>query len=96
MDTKEYLDKLVEFIMENNNEIRENNGKCNFLVFEKIIEYIQIWLGEVVATSKKEIELDNFNNHINEIIAAFENGDYLLMADIFEYELIDEMKSFIA
>ncbi|AYD41455.1 hypothetical protein D4Z93_09260 [Clostridium fermenticellae] len=56
-----------------------------------IIDGMQ-WTAQAVVLTKdlykKEIELDEFNQKLKEVAEAIENEDYILVGDLFEYEVI--------
>jgi len=65
------------------------------------------WIMKVVTLTsdiqKEPIEIKNINEHLESIIDALENEDYILIGDIFNYEIIpildkvhDEIRSIIA
>lgn len=55
-----------------------------------ITEGIQ-WMSDALMVTKdiykQDIDLKNINEKLNEILEAFENGDFILIGDLFQYEL---------
>lgn len=92
----EYLDKLIEGI----NATVElyqggNEGKANDNMID-IIDGLQWLITAIGATSdiqKERVQLNEINEHLSEIISAFENTDYVLLGDLLEYEISPVIKN---
>lgn len=95
MNISEFSDNLIELIKENNEQIRKNSGQFNYSVFYSILEYLEVFIKEVSISDKYKINIERFNEILNEILVAFNNKDFILMSDLFEYELIEEIKKII-
>lgn len=95
MNINEFADNLVKLINENNEEIRKNSGQLNYNLFNSIVEYIDMFIKEVAISDKYKIDIEKFNGILNEILLAFKNKDFILMSDLFEYELIEEIRKII-
>lgn len=69
-------------------EGQENRGG-NLIV--SIAEGIQ-WLSEAICLTSDiqiyPIYFQTMNEKLNEVVKAFENGDYTLIGDLFEYEIL--------
>lgn len=50
------------------------------------------WMSDALIITKdihkQDINLQNMNEKLNEIVEALENGDFILIGDLFQYELI--------
>jgi len=95
VNIKEFAENLVELISINNEEIRNNGGKINTQVFESILEYIQIFMTEAININSNCINVEKFNEILKEILEALKNNDFILMSDMFEYEIIPEINKVI-
>jgi hypothetical protein len=95
MNISEFSDNLIELIKENNEQIRKNSGQFNYSVFYSILEYLEVFIKEVSISDKYKINIERFNEILNEILVSFNNKDFILMSDLFEYELIEEIKKII-
>jgi hypothetical protein len=95
MNISEFSDNLIELIKENNEQIRKNSGQFNYSVFYSILEYLEVFIKEVSISDKYKINIEILNEILNEILVSFNNKDFILMSDLFEYELIEEIKKII-
>lgn len=81
---KEGVEKLVDFI--NNNEI--NNA---YEMIPAIAEGLD-WIIKVITltkeSQKEEIVTSDINDHLDSIVEALENEDYILVGDLFNYEIL--------
>lgn len=89
---KEAIDKIYNYISEG----RENDALVLIPNFTEGIE----WLSEVLVLTKdvhkKDLNIDELNNILKEVIEAIENEDYILVGDLFKYEIygiLDEIQS---
>lgn len=96
---KNGIKNIVELIQEG----KEYEG-INFI--SQVADGID-WVVSVIKLTKdiqkNEIEIEDINEHIEEIIEALENEDYILISDLFNYEILpildrihDEVKTCIA
>ncbi|WP_425448033.1 hypothetical protein [Dethiothermospora halolimnae] len=93
-----YLNKLekgIEDIIERYQDGDE--GQANRMMVEVIdsMGWIIEGINSTGEIQKEEIEVDKINEHLKEIIMAFENRDYVLLGDLLEYEInpiIDDWK----
>lgn len=95
MNISEFADNLVKLISENNEGIRRISGEFNYSVFYSIVEFLEVFIKEVSISDKYKIDIERFNEILNEILVAFNNKDFILMSDLFEYELIEEIRKVI-
>jgi uncharacterized protein YicC (UPF0701 family) len=55
------------------------------------------WLFQVIVRTREiqeePIETDEMNEKLKELIEAFENGDYILVGDLLEYEVLPILES---
>ncbi|WP_252233969.1 hypothetical protein [Clostridium sp. ZS1] len=67
----------------------EDRKGCDLIL--PIAEGIQ-WMSDALVVTKdihrQDIDLENINEKLNEIVDALENGDFILIGDLFQYELI--------
>lgn len=89
---KEAIDKIYNHILED----KENNALALIPDFAEGVE----WLSQVLVLTKdvhkKDLNMDGLNDILNEIVEAIENEDYILVGDLFKYEiyeLLDEVQS---
>lgn len=87
---KDYLYKLENGINNCINFLRESNETEGLKYMSYIIEGLN-WCIEVINltadSNLNNIELEGIEELLQEIIDAMENKDYMLLADIFEYEV---------
>lgn len=95
MNIKEFGNDLIKLIEKNNEHIRQHEALHNYEIFHDIIEYLQIFIEEITKSKGYNINIIKVNEILREILEAFSNKDFILMSDIFEYELIEELKSII-
>lgn len=95
-DFNEYLEKLPTGclkIAEMFREDRVEQGLQNVVNFTEgvnwMIETINLLENEGIKTN---IDLSQVNAFLDEIVSGLENTDYYLVADIFEYELVEYFK----
>lgn len=91
----EYIVKLIAGIDKCIYYIQCGEEYKNGDLMEKIVEGVQ-WLSEVLFYCRKEVNndkyIDSLNENFKEIVNAFENEDYILLGDLFNYELIPTLK----
>ncbi|WP_461613059.1 hypothetical protein [Clostridium sp. Marseille-QA1073] len=93
----EYIDKLKkDGILKLINDVQEGNEEEALTLIPLIADGLQ-WVIEVVEKTKDmQIEKINTNKlleNLGEINTALENEDYILMSDIFEFEIFEELNS---
>ena len=71
--------------------IQEGKEQEAINIVPQVVEGMQ-WIIQVVELSKEaqkeEIQLEGINDHIEELIEAFENEDFVLVGDLFNYEIL--------
>ncbi|NYC70933.1 alkyl sulfatase BDS1-like metallo-beta-lactamase superfamily hydrolase [Clostridium beijerinckii] len=102
----QYLYKLKSGVLELVKLMQEEKEQEAILIIPEIADGID-WITKVIDLTKdvqkEHINLENINEHLETIIEALENQDYILVSDIFNYEIIpildkihDEIKIIIA
>ncbi|WP_250278530.1 hypothetical protein [[Clostridium] colinum] len=84
---KEYINKVNNEIENIINEIRNNNNIDNLLNMLEGISYCI--KGLVIINDSFSIIEDNLKSQLEEILEGVENGDFNLVADIVEYEIVE-------
>lgn len=89
---KQAIDKIFNYISEG----KENEA---FGLIQDFAEGTE-WLSEVLVLTqnvhKKDFNIDRLNDLLKEVVEAIENEDYILVGDLFKYEiyeLLDEIQS---
>lgn len=84
---KEAIDSIFNYISEG----KENNALDLIPDFADGIE----WLSQVLVLTKdvhkKDLNMDGLNDILNEVIEAIENEDYILVGDLFKYEIYEKL-----
>ncbi|ABR36393.1 hypothetical protein [Clostridium beijerinckii] len=87
----EYLYSLKSGVLKLVQLMQEEKEQEAILLIPQISDGID-WIIKVINLTKdvqkRDIELDNINEHLETIIEALENEDYILVSDIFNYEII--------
>ena len=87
----EYLTKLKDGINKIVTLIQEGKEHQAIQIIPSAAEGIG-WVIQAINLTKdvqKEIiDIDDINDFISEIVDAFENEDYILVGDLFEYEIL--------
>ncbi|MBN1057670.1 hypothetical protein FDC27_07115 [Clostridium botulinum] len=89
--TSEYIIQLEKNIEEIVKILQGTEYKEGIKALNSVIEGINLVAIAVENTKelhKKEISLNKLNEKLNEIVQALENEDNILMADLFQYELL--------
>ena len=90
----EYIEKLQAGIETATTYYRQGELSKAYQLTTAIITGMQ-WLldaiGVIKDILKEDIEIDTFKDTCGEIIEAFENTDTVLIADLFEYEIKDQL-----
>lgn len=93
--SSEYLGKLIPGI----NNILEfyrsgNELKANRMIID-VIDGL-LWLTEAFTLTqdiqKEKMDVSCMNEHLSEMLSAFENSDYVLLSDLLEYEVLPILK----
>lgn len=91
---KEAIENIVNLKIEINEAIKyfqggkENSG-CNLIV--SVVEGIQFLRDTLYITydiQKKPISFKTMNEKLKDVVQAFENNDYILVGDLFQYEVL--------
>ncbi|MBU3132164.1 hypothetical protein KPL40_06830 [Clostridium gasigenes] len=88
---KEYIDRLIVGINEAVDYIQYGNEKNGIEMIPLIAEgigYIIDVISFLHIELGKEKTIENLNAQLEEIIEGIENNDYVLMSDIFKYEIV--------
>lgn len=101
IDAYEYIGKLLNGIDKMVNKFYEGNDKegCEILAYaseglEWLVKALELCGDEVDV----KVEIEKLVESISESVQALENEDYILVGDIFNYEIsstLQEMKSVI-
>lgn len=96
---RDYIPKLISAGQELVNNLQSGNEAKAFSAMPQIIEGLE-WAFQAVEGIKKlgkarEIELTDVNSKFNEVINALEVKDYVLLADLFEYEIIPILENWL-
>lgn len=86
----EYMIKLIDGIDTVVGYFQTGEDKKGCDLISHIAEGIQ-WVSEALTATKEihkqDFNLQNMNEKLNEIVEALENGDFILIGDLFQYEL---------
>ncbi|QBD85199.1 hypothetical protein EQG73_08260 [Clostridium tetani] len=95
---KNYIDNLKEGIDSIYNYISEGKENDALSLIPDFAEGIE-WLSQVLVLTKdvhkKDLNMDELNDLLNEVVEAIENEDYILVGDLFKYEIyeiLDELQ----
>lgn len=87
----EYIDKLnngIKIIVE---KIQEGNEYEAIKLIPSVADGID-WLTQTIKVTeevqKEPISIDNLNEQLESLVEAFENEDYILLGDLFNYEIM--------
>lgn len=87
----EYVLKLEAGIAEAARLFKSGNEGQATQMVPYIVDGVE-WLSDAmrltVGIHKKEIHFDEINSNLLEIVEAFNNEDYILASDLFEYEIL--------
>ncbi|SHH20654.1 hypothetical protein SAMN02744040_01216 [Tepidibacter thalassicus DSM 15285] len=92
----EYLEKLIYDIKDTIEFFQNGNeGKGNEMVVEVIQALNDIIEGINITSDiqKEKIEISKINEYLMEMVYALENRDYVLIADLLEYEIIPVLEN---
>ena len=77
------IEKAVEYFQEG-----EDRKGCELIL--PITEGMQ-WMSDALMVTKdihkQDVNLEDMNEKLSEIVEALENGDFILIGDLFQYEL---------
>lgn len=86
----EYIKKLNSAIITLTEYFQSGDYSKGSALTVDIAEGLKWVLDVVILTKdiqKENIEIDEINEKLNEIVIAFENEDYILIGDLFQYEI---------
>ena len=91
----EYMNNLFSGVKHSVELLYSGNESEGFSLIPSICEGIK-WITEVLALTKNENEnldlVDILYEKLVEIIESFENKDYILVADLLNYELLEVLQ----
>lgn len=86
----EYMVKLINAIEETVECFQGGEDRKGCELIPPITEGIQ-WITSALMVTidihKQNIDFQNINDKLSEIVEALENGDFILIGDLFKYEL---------
>lgn len=91
-----YLDNLIKGIEDISELIQAGKEFEAINKIPQIIDGIDYILKAIILTKdihKESIDLGSLNEQLEQIIEAFENEDYILIGDLFNYELLPIMEN---
>ncbi|SNV81558.1 hypothetical protein [Clostridium cochlearium] len=84
---KQAIDKIYNYISEG----KENNAIALIPAFTEGVE----WLSQVLVLTKdvhkKDLNIDGLNDILGQIVEAMGNEDYILVGDLFKYEIYEAL-----
>ncbi|WP_315121939.1 hypothetical protein [uncultured Clostridium sp.] len=87
---KNYINNLKEGIDKIYGYISEGKENMALALIPDAAEGIE-WLSQVLVLTKdvhkKDLDINGLNDILNEIVEAIENEDYILVGDLFKYEI---------
>lgn len=94
----EYMNKLNEGILTAAQYFQNGNYRDALDLTIQITEGIE-WTIKVISLNKnlynEEDKIQELNEKLKETLEAFENGDYVLIGDLFEYEISPIIENYI-
>lgn len=91
---KENIEQTIEKITKTNECFYQQKNQEAIAVLEDTLSSIEKTVGLIYAdeNGKKELDLDGFMQALQEALGAMEDTDYVLMADIMQYDIIDKLE----
>lgn len=87
----EYLDKLKDGINKISIYMQEEKEKEALITITDIIDGIA-WIADVIRLTKSslnsKVDLLELNKFLVEIVEALQNEDFILVGDLFDYEIL--------
>lgn len=87
----DYMNNLKDGIVNLANMIQEGKEQEAITIIPQIVDGIE-WVVQVITLTKEvqknEIGVEALNDQLQEIIEALENEDYILVGDLFNYEIL--------
>ncbi|KYH34808.1 hypothetical protein CLTEP_12730 [Clostridium tepidiprofundi DSM 19306] len=92
---RDYIENLINGIQKAVVFFQSGEEKKGAELLVPIIDGIE-WINEAIIVTKDvhkgKITLDGMNDMLKEIVEAFQNQDFVLIGDLFEYEIIPAIK----
>lgn len=90
----EYIEKLQAAILNATTYYRQGDLSQAYQLTTAIVTGMQ-WLLDAINVTKdilkEELDIEKFRDTCEEVIEAFENTDTILIADLLEYEILDQI-----
>lgn len=87
----DYMNKLKDGIVNLANMIQEGKEQEAITIIPQVVDGIE-WVVQVITLTKEvqknEFGVEGLNDQLQEIIEALENEDYILVGDLFNYEIL--------
>ena len=87
----EYLYNLINGVKNVSDLIQEGKEQEAFNFIAQVADGLQ-WVDEAINVTKQyhnnELSLEQINDFLQEISEALENEDYILVSDLFSYEIM--------
>lgn len=87
----DYMNNLKDGIVNLANMIQEGKEQEAITIIPQVVDGIE-WIVQVITLTKEvqknEIGVEALNDQLQEIIEALENEDYILVGDLFNYEIL--------
>jgi len=87
----DYMNNLKNGIVNLANMIQEGKEQEAINIIPQVVDGIQ-WIVQAIGLTKEvqknEIAIAGLNEQLQEIIEALENEDYILVGDLFNYEIL--------
>ena len=87
----DYMNNLKDGIVNLANMIQEGKEQEAITIIPQVVDGIE-WVVQVITLTKEvqknEIGVEALNDQLQEIIEALENEDYILVGDLFNYEIL--------
>lgn len=93
-----YMPKLVEGIRREINYINKGEYSEAIILLKSIIEGIDWSIQAIILTAPLhgyDLDMERINKSLKNLALAMENGDFQLLSDILEYEIIDVLMGYI-
>lgn len=82
---KQAIDKIYNYISEG----KENNAIALIPSFTEGVEWVSQVLVLTKDIHKKDLNINGLNDVLKEVVEAIENEDYILVGDLFKYEIYE-------
>ncbi|WP_456273260.1 hypothetical protein [Bacillus sp. AK031] len=97
---KEYIPKMVNGCKQTVEDLQEGNEANALQLVPHIIEGLD-WIVQALAGIQKNglllnIDFNELNSHLGEMLSSLEINDYVLLADIIDYELVPILNDWLS